>query len=201
MVVVILRSLLFLEVAVWKCANCGAEVRWDTLDDCPECLTIRIDPPAFVARGSGKVVLKGESPPRQQGVERAVFTVAERVTIGASTGGRIAAGGIGLTFGVAFIIVAVGSFVVGGNALLYFFPIGVCFGLPLIAGGVWVLLMGVTAGIHGIWYAVAKPSVVLKGQCPYCEFMLEVFDGSVGVDCTACKKRFVIRGMKFFRVE
>jgi predicted RNA-binding Zn-ribbon protein involved in translation (DUF1610 family) len=42
---------------------------------------------------------------------------------------------------------------------------------------------------------------ILQGKCPYCEMLLNVGEGSLGVDCPICKKRIVVKNMRFYRVE
>lgn len=41
----------------------------------------------------------------------------------------------------------------------------------------------------------------LKGECPYCEAFASEIATKQGFNCSACKKRVVIRDMRFYRVD
>ena len=68
--------------------------------------------------------------------------------------------------------------------------IGAIIGIPLILGGIAAPFLAPFIGRS-----------LIKGQCPYCGSDVSILGSSPGVNCSACKKRIVIRDKKFFRVE
>jgi hypothetical protein len=92
-------------------------------------------------------------------------------------GGGCAAGILGMlcVAFIGFLICATGLIVVG-------FP---------------VMMASVVIGLMTAF----SQQKVLVGECPYCKHGAKVSSGSLGFNCLACKKRFVIRGMEFWKVE
>jgi GYF domain 2 len=75
-------------------------------------------------------------------------------------------------------------FGLGSLLLLCFWPVGIL-----------VMLMGMILPL--IFMAIGT----LRGPCPYCGHVLDVTASHKGVTCSACKKRVVVRGQGYFRVD
>ena len=74
--------------------------------------------------------------------------------------------------------------------LLCFTGIGAIVGVPMILGGVMAPLLGPLMGLGA-----------LKGRCPWCGTGVTSGKSALGFDCPACKKRIVIRGKTFVRID
>ncbi|MEK7775316.1 MAG: hypothetical protein AAB305_05480 [Candidatus Zixiibacteriota bacterium] len=73
--------------------------------------------------------------------------------------------------------------------LLCFTGIGMLIGIPLIIAGLLMLILAPLVAFG-----------TLKGKCPWCA--TEVYSTSPeGFNCSACKKRIVIKDKKFFKIE
>lgn len=85
-------------------------------------------------------------------------------------------------------------------------------GVVAIVAGIVLCLSGVGAicGLPMILIGVAmistmkkdrpQPSII-QGKCPYCGLLLNTKATNHGAKCVACAKQFVIRDMKFIRVD
>ena len=74
--------------------------------------------------------------------------------------------------------------------LLCFTGIGVIIGVPLILAGLLAPFLGPLMGLGA-----------LKGECPWCGTQVISPMASLGVDCPACKRRIVIKGKRFIKIE
>jgi DNA-directed RNA polymerase subunit RPC12/RpoP len=82
------------------------------------------------------------------------------------------------------------GFVIIVGGLLTATGIGAIIGIPLIIVGFILPFLTTFMGYGG-----------LKGKCPWCETEIENPYPLSGMDCPACKKRIVIRGNKFVKIE
>lgn len=95
------------------------------------------------------------------------------------------------------VVGVLGLFLVIAGVLLCFTLIGGILGVPMVLGGVALMVWGPAL-------AIGKPETKTKttytGECPYCGHTV-TFDGPLpGYDCPACHNRFVIRGKDFLEV-
>ncbi|MHB9070956.1 MAG: hypothetical protein ACYC54_11390 [Sedimentisphaerales bacterium] len=95
----------------------------------------------------------------------------------------------GTVTGCASALVPSGCLISLG-AILCFTGIGAIIGIPLI---IIALLAPFFGGLLGLG--------ARKCKCPWCETQISSFMTSKGIDCPACKKRIVIKGKKFIKVE
>ena len=87
-------------------------------------------------------------------------------------------------FGIALGLIVFGAF-------LCIFIIGAIVGIPLIIGGVILLIISPFAKYY-----------VVEGKCPHCEKVLQaitLFQKST--KCPDCKKRIIVRDKKFLSVD
>jgi hypothetical protein len=82
--------------------------------------------------------------------------------------------------------VGTGIFMIAIGIVLSLTGIGAIIGIPLI-------LMGLVAPFIG--------PLMTKGRCPYCGNFIISSMGSRGVKCRVCKKRSVVSGGEFKRVD
>jgi DNA-directed RNA polymerase subunit RPC12/RpoP len=83
-----------------------------------------------------------------------------------------------------------GSVVIVGSLIL--------FAIPLLG---WILgIIGLFAGFGMIGSAISGKGT-LKGDCPYCGAEVSAMENLAGVDCDACKKRILIKDLKFWQVD
>lgn len=70
--------------------------------------------------------------------------------------------------------------------------------IPLLG---WILGGMAIFGSIGMLAAGISAAGTLKGQCPYCNEEVSGIESQKGFNCTACKKRIVIRDKKFYRTD
>lgn len=115
-----------------------------------------------------------------------------------SAPGRVAAGGLGCVGVCLGILGGIGGLVIG--IALCCTGIGAIIGIPLIFFVGIGAMAAIGGGSFGMLSSVADNRRTLKGPCPYCGIEVMVNTKAVGVDCSACKKRIVIRDKVFIRV-
>jgi DNA-directed RNA polymerase subunit RPC12/RpoP len=75
-------------------------------------------------------------------------------------------------------------------------PYDTTFGGMILVGGLVIAVLGISKLSNSI-----ETITALNGVCPYCATPINVPPNLPGTDCPACKKRIVVRGMKFISVD
>ncbi len=89
------------------------------------------------------------------------------------------------------------SLIIAGIALC-FTLVGGLFGLPMIIWGFYIMVKG-PADL--MTQQTERNKLVYSGACPYCGHFFS-FDGpTLGQDCPACRKRFVVRNDRFVALD
>lgn len=77
----------------------------------------------------------------------------------------------------------------GIGVLLCLTGIGAIVGIPLLLGTYWASKAG------------KQPIHVWEAPCPFCGTVVSVPINTLGSNCPACRKRFILRGNNFVGVE
>jgi hypothetical protein len=187
-----------------KCQFCAEDIQ-DAAIKCRYCGTM-LDEAAQSAASTGKPVIAADVELRNLHIEEATAThtptrkrcpsCAEEIQDEAAvchhcgrefnTATAVTTAGIGESLFMGFALMCV-CFTVGG--CLTMTGIGAIVGIPVILAGLFLLFV--------------KPFIpslrLKKGLCPYCRHGISI-DGAAGT-CRTCKKRIVVRGKQFTRVE